>query len=221
MSIHQQVNPNTVDPSQLPDHLTAGKVMDKVSRVLWDVHNSESYVAFHDYWSSSTYGKKVRSLRIRHDYDDAVNAVLPHVHELLAQYEGRYKVYFWNRHKYIPFSDKCGDGKWVKQPVVSIMLYYRSWQTGDLREYQTPDEGYALTFHKGDRIEYRTHTGKLVKATILKRGSSLNRRPSYRIRCDEPRDQPIRGKIEDLPEWQQDWYYETYAHEPDVRALEG
>ena len=214
MSIHQQINPNTVDPANLPDHLTANAVMDKVSKMLWDVDNRESYTTFHDYWASSTNRTGVRTLRVRHKYNDAVNAVMPAIRELLAPYEGMYKTYLYGR--YFMQGDTGYDVHTGR--AMCIMLYYRSWKSGEPRRKQIPDPGYALTFHKGDRIEYQ-YDDVWFKATVLQRGTSLSRRPHYKIRTDEVLREPYNGTIEDVPERQRAWFYETYAMQPDVRAL--
>ena len=129
MSIHQQINPHTVDPAKLPDRLTANKVMDKVSKMLWDVDNRESYTVFHDYWANSTSAQGVRMLRVRHKYNDAVNAIMPAVHELLAPYEGMYKTYLYG--KYFTQGDVGYDVH--TGHAMCITLYYRSWQPGEPR----------------------------------------------------------------------------------------
>lgn len=215
MSIHQEINPNTVDPAQLPDHMTANKVMKQVSKLLWDLDNAESYTTFHDFWANSTSAQNVRMLRVRHKNTPAVQAVMPKVAELLASYEGMYKTYLHG--KYFLQGDTGYDVH--TGHAMCITLYYRSWQPGDPRITQQPDPGYELTLHKGDRIEYRTNTGTWVKATILKRYPNTTRRPSYKIKTDEPHSQPYKGTIEDLPAWQRDTYYRTYAMQPDVRAI--
>lgn len=215
MSIHQEINPNTVDLANLPDHMTANNVMKQVSKLLWDLDNAESYTTFHDFWANSTSAKGVRMLRVRHKNTPTVQAVMPTVVELLAPYEGMYKTYLYG--KYFVQGDTGYDVH--TGHAMCITLYYRSWQPGDPRITQQPDPGYALTFHKGDRIEYRTHGGFWVKATVLKRYPNTTPRPSYTIKTDEPFMQPYKGMIEDLPAWQQDAYYLTYAMQPDVRAL--
>lgn len=129
MSIHQQINPNTVDPANLPDQLTANKVMLQVSQLLWDLHNRESYTTFHDFWANSTSAQGVRMLRVRHKNGPDVQAVMPKIRELLAQYEGMYKTYLYG--KYFMQGDTGYDVH--TGHAMCITLYYRSWQPGDAR----------------------------------------------------------------------------------------
>lgn len=128
MGIHQQINHKTVDVQALPMHDEGHEVMYAISKMLWNLDNSEEYTTFHDYWANSTPTKGVRTLRVRHKYNDAVNAVIPRIHEMLAQYEGMYKMYFWG-HWYVQDESKCGS--WVKHTKADlcVVLYYRSRPT--------------------------------------------------------------------------------------------
>ena len=125
MSIHQQVNCKTVDPQTLPMHDEGHKVMLAISKMLWDLDNREAYTTFHDYWANSTKTKGVRTLRVRHMYNDKVNAVMPAIREMLAPYEGMCKVWFYTN------TWQLGDVGYdvYSGRALCVTLYYRSRPT--------------------------------------------------------------------------------------------
>lgn len=122
MGIHQQVNHKTVDPTKLPDQPTANEVMLQVSKLLWDLDNSEAYTTFHDNWTNSTPTRGTRTHRVRHMYNERVKAVLPKIHEMLAQFKGQYKVWFYTN------TWMLGDVGYdvYSGRALCVTLYYRS-----------------------------------------------------------------------------------------------
>jgi hypothetical protein len=129
MGIHQQINHKTVDAQALPMHDEGHEVMYAISKMLWNLDNSEEYTTFHDYWSNSTPTKGVRTLRVRHMYNHKVNAVIPAIHEMLAQFKGQYKVWFYtNTWMLGDIGYDVHSGR-----ALCVTLYYRSRPT---KEYE-------------------------------------------------------------------------------------
>ena len=122
MGIHQQVNHKTVDPTKLPDQPTADAAMLAVSKLLWDLDNRESYTAFHDNWTNSTPTRGIRTHRVRHKNTPEVQALIPAIHEMLAPYEGCYKIFLYG--KYFMQGDIGYDVH--TGHALCITLYYRS-----------------------------------------------------------------------------------------------
>jgi hypothetical protein len=189
MSIHQQVNHYTVDPSKLPDYKTAQTVMYKVSHLLWDLDNREKYTTFHDYWENSTSIKGIRTSRVRHKNTPEALALLPQIHELLAPYEGMYKTYLYG--KFFMQGDTGYDVHHGQN--LCIVLYYRSWQPGDPREIRQCEPGHELTLPAGSRMLYHDWAWQdgnsarvWVPATIVRRVTYSQPHPYYKIRLDEP-----------------------------------
>ena len=125
MGIHQEVNHKTVDPTKLTDHDTGHEVMYAISKMLWDLDNREAYTKFHDYWANSTKTKGIRTLRVRHMYTPEVKELLPKIHEILAQFKGQYKVYFYTN------TWQLGDTGYDEYSgrALCVVLYYRSRPT--------------------------------------------------------------------------------------------
>ncbi len=122
MSIHQQVNYKTIDPANLPDQPTANEVMLRVSMLLWNLDNRESYTKFHDNWTNSTKIRGIRTHRVRHTDSPEVQAVLPKIHEMLAPFDGQYKIYTWGT--YFVKGD-IGYTKYTGH-ALCVVLYYKS-----------------------------------------------------------------------------------------------
>lgn len=122
MSVHQEVNHKTVDPKTLPDLYEAREVMHPVSKLLWDLHNQESYTTFHDFWTNSTPTTGTRTMRVRHRYTPEVKKVIPQINKMLAQYEGRYKIFTYTN---VWLLGDVGYNEF-RGTLFCVTLYYRS-----------------------------------------------------------------------------------------------
>jgi hypothetical protein len=154
--------------------MVASEIMDKVSNLLW-VANKDEPNRWHDYWANSTSITGIRSLRVRCTQSEAANAVMQQVLDLLAPYEGQYKIYPWQN-------------SWDRK-YTCIMLYYRSWQAGEPRKPQTIYEcepGYELTVPTGSRVSFKGFNDIVQTGTISRRYTYNQMHPYYVIALDEP-----------------------------------
>jgi hypothetical protein len=170
MTVHTKTNPNTVSKSDLPGFVTADTVMIQVSHILWEA-NKHDPTLWHDFWTNSTPAKGIRSCRVRFVQSKATNAVWQQVLDLLAPYEGCYKIYPWQ------YTTSC--------KFTCIMMYYRSWQAGQPRSIRECEPGHELLHSLGTRVLFKYLDRRLIGAISYRDDSSI-RYPKYVVTCDEP-----------------------------------